>query len=357
MAEKLSKEMKTALTALKKEKVRLKPLRARLSALELAINGTKADLIKRMIAHTKNQLSSGDLKIEDCGQCDVCLGYSDLNYPECPYCGDGETESEKNEELDSKTKEADETKEKNNSDKKEPKEAKKKKRSEVNKESTDIVKYSETDLDKAIENISSHSTKSAVEIYNIGKELKMIHDLSLWKLREGNPYGSFIQFLKAEVNLSRAHVYRLMEVASEYKLEAFEKFGFYKCKLALKVPDEARTKLLGDGKGESRENISARAKELMEQEKDARKTAPVSDRNKAVTVAIVPGIVEVTMQKRPTDDDWPTGKLTEPAVSMTDEPWFRIGLTNNVFLTVKLALNDEGHIIAIVEHRRSEESA
>src|SRR4030042_1379619 len=126
-----------------------------------------------------------------------------------------------------------------------------------------------------------------------------------------------------------------MAVSTRFTEEQFSKFGISKCNIALTVPEEVREKLLGDGTA-SKEDLSEQAKKLIDGEERARKTPPVKDDENRVTVAVMPGIIEMPMQKRPSQDDWPIGKLTEPASAISDDPWCRVGLTNNVFLSFRL---------------------
>ncbi len=223
----------------------------------------------------------------------------------------------------------------------------------------DQQQYTESDLDAAVGNIARAAVETASGLYEYGRELQRVHDLGLWKLRlapdgKGPAHKSFEQFCREEVKLSRQHAYRLMAVTKSYTEAQLQQYGIAKLHLALQVPEELRSNVLGDGSASSRA-VSDRARQLAEGEKLSRQTPP-ADKRKAVTVAIVPGIVELPMQKRPVGDHR-AGELTSPARSIRDEPWFRLPLTNNVFLTVRLTLDDKGEIIAIVEHRRGEESA
>jgi len=147
----------------------------------------------------------------------------------------------------------------------------------------------------------------------------------------------------------------LMAVATNYTEKQLEHYGLSKLHLALQVPEELRTKLLGDG-SEGKRALSEKAKLIARGEERAKQPPPI-DKSKAVTVAIVPGIVELPMMKRPTEADWPLDKPTDPATALQDDPWCRMQLTNNVVLTIRLTRNNKGEIIAIIEHRRRAESA
>jgi hypothetical protein len=223
---------------------------------------------------------------------------------------------------------------------------------------------SEKDLDESVGRLAQAAVDTASGLYRYGQELQRIHDTGLWKLRQragskngGPAYKSFEQFCRDEVKLSRQHAYRLMAVTKGYTEKQLEQYGLSKLHLALQVPEELRSQVLGDGSASTR-SMSEAARRLAQGETAARHTPPVpkADKDRAVTVAIVPGITEVPMWKRPTGD-WPKGKPTTPATSIKDEPWFRLPLTNDVVLTVRLTRTDKGEILAIVEHRRGKETA
>ena len=365
----------------------------------LDLGGSLSDLIKRFVEHTKASVKAGTIPNDRLGRCDVCGGYSDLLLAECPYCGSSESDSETKEEekpndgpTDTATtpEEAAAKEEKPVAKKKEKKaekpveepkesavvrrkrsEAKKKDaalepeaKDEVVEKSTEekpvakaggIKPYTEADLDSAVANLAKAAVETVRGLYQYGKELQRISDLDLWKLRLGGKYRTFEIFCREELKISRQHAYRIMAVTRSYTETQLEKYGLMKLNLALQLPAELRTKVLGDGK-KSLKEMSERAKALARGEDKSRQT-PAIDKSKAVTVAIVPGIVEVPMQKRPKEADRPIGEPTEPATSLRVDPWFRLPLTNNVVLTVRLTRNDKGEIIAIVEHRRREETA
>lgn len=383
------------------DKVNIDVLKRRSIKLGLPGDGSKKTLVARYAERMKELMKSGEVSPDDRGQCDVCRGYSNLGESsECPYCGtideelDEDVTSESQNSSNNKSKSAkklptkptkksvtaaSKARRKRKSGPK-PKSAKKPREpksvetsndesteqsenpSDIvdvsSKAGTDLVVYTESDLDSSLDRLNVARTDATKGIYAYAQELKRIHDLELWKLRVNGKYPNFGAFCQTEVRISRQYAYKLFSIIEAYSQEQFEKHGLYKCNLALQVPAEVRSAVLGSEKGtESRESVSQRARELMGKESDARKTPPPSDRAEAVTVAVVPGLVEVEMQKRPLVDDWPAGKLTEPATSITDDPWFRMGLTNNVFMSVRLTRNNRGHIMAIVEFRRGEETA
>ena len=371
----------------KLSKVKEDVMRRRLKNMGLDATGTKKELVYQLVKDTEEKIAKNVIPKGKAVQCDVCGGYSDLRNPECPYCGtiDEESLDKNNAPQDNVVLIKPTTK---SSTAKKPA-AKKKKRSEVvlgkakkptpktnaeTKAKTKVVKaevydnvkvatsevlskkHTENDLNESIGRIDAAKAKAGEGLYEYGRELALINKGELWKLRSSQQYKSFEAFCRDEVKISRQHAYRLMAVSTRYTEEQFTKFGISKCSIALTVPEEVRDKLLGDGSA-SKNELSERAKKLIDGEERARKTPPVSDEEKRVTVAVMPGIIEMPMQKRPSQDDWPIGKLTEPATSIADDPWCRLGLTNNLFLSVRLTRNEQGHWIAIIEFRRAEETA
>lgn len=341
----------TELVTVKISEIKPDVMKRRLKELGLDSSGDAKDLVRRLISDVRKKIANKIIPAGKAGQCDVCGGFSDLRNPECPYCGTVDNEKDDNPAAANKKKSG----------------SAKQKRSDIVKptekpaapkqtETALAKKYVEKDLNESIVAIGAAKARAGEGLYALGKELAKVHDLELWKLRKGNPYKSFKVFCVKEIGMSDRQAFKYMSVSSAYTEEQLSKFGITKCAIALTVPDEVRGGLLGDG-SESERDMSERARKLVDGEQRARKTPPASDREKAVTVAIVPGIVEVVMQKRPKQDDWPAGKLTEPATAISDDPWFRLGLTNNVFLSVRLTRNEQGHFVAIVEHRREEEAS
>jgi hypothetical protein len=363
-------------------------MRRRLSELKLSTEGEPADLIARLITEYKRQVQVKELPKSRIGQCEDCGGFSDLQINECPYCGAIDSESDQTDVDDEPLKKEPLKKEqlKKEQPKKEPLKKEQPKKEQPKKESpkkeqlkkeqpkkeqpsrlkivgttkSDVLSSNtylvEKDLDDSISKLKEATLQTSRGLYEFGMELKRLEDLSLWKLRDnGTRYHSFEQFCREELKISRQHAYRIMRVVSNYTENQIEQFGIIKLNISLQIPEESRADLLGDGSDSAR-TISKRAKELAQNETKSRQTLPI-DRKTAVTVAIVPGIVEIPMMKRSGDADAPMGKTTQPATSLKDDPWFRYPLTNNVVLSVRLTRNDKGEIIAIVEHRRMIETA
>ena len=343
----------------------------------LALDGALDEQVKRLVDATKQAVKDGVLPKDRLGKCDTCGGYSDMMHDECPYCGEAESEpsaskpqagaakAEKKAEKKADPEEATSTQEMQQvvtpvlQPEIEPPKIMRKQRSEADpiksSKKAQPSKYSETDLNAAVATLAKAAIDTARGIYAYGKELQRINDLDLWKLRDNGKHVSFEAFCREEVKMSRQHAYRLMAVAKNYTEKQLEHYGLSKLHLALQVPEELRTKLLGDG-SEGKRALSEKAKLIARGEERAKQPPPI-DKSKAVTVAIVPGIVELPMMKRPTEADWPLDKPTDPATALQDDPWCRMQLTNNVVLTIRLTRNNKGEIIAIIEHRRRAESA
>jgi len=370
-------------------------VKRRLSLMGLSSDGTIEEIVLRLVNEYKRQYKEGELT-GGIGKCDDCGGYSDLRIDGCPYCGaadtDDKTESKfsKSDEspIDAAANTIDNAAKKPKSDRKQKAEIKHavSKPSSTNKAKSKpapktskvlvsdvaisdleidekssatvsiVSRYTETDLDAAIARLNQATLDTAVGLVTYCSELKNIHENELWKLRaDGTMHKTFELFCKNELGISRSYAYQLITISSNYTLEQLSKFGFQKLRLALQVPPELRSKLLGDGSDTVR-TMSDRARQLAGKETKSRQP-PAADKARAVMVAIVPGIIEVPMQARPNEGAWPAGKPTRPAKSLKDDPWFRLAMSGNVFLTVRITHNDKGEIIAIVEHRCGIETA
>jgi hypothetical protein len=205
----------------------------------------------------------------------------------------------------------------------------------------------ELDLDSAVERINSAKLSAATNIWQMGNDLRIIHERSLWRnrLNDGKPaYKSFKDFCKVELDFSYPHVKRLIAVAEAFPKEVMEKIGVAKCSVMLSLPPAVRKEMVKDADVKSVAQLSDEAKRLRDGE------APAPPPKGSLTVAMAPGIVEIPLVARPKK---PGSKVSDkPAKSLTDDPIAIENLPNKVQVTYGLIRRDDGSLMLRITRRR-----
>jgi hypothetical protein len=109
------------------------------------------------------------------------------------------------------------------------------------------------ECDERVEKIKGYRRNLAEEAYNIGVELKAIHDGNLWKHKD---HKSFKAFCQAELDYTRVMAYKYMSMAGKVKKEDAIKLGVSKVDMIVNAPPKRQKKLLEMGKeGKSRKEM------------------------------------------------------------------------------------------------------
>lgn len=209
----------------------------------------------------------------------------------------------------------------------------------------------ETDLDAAVTRVQRLHEDTTRGAWELAHAIKKILDFDLWKLRKNQGkvlHRTFKQFVESELKITYMQAFRLAKVADAYPKELVDKIGTTKLYLLLQAPPEKREELLDEAeKGASAAELSAAVKESTDYErnKPAAKTA--------LTVAMAPGIATLQLQKRPKKDH-PSLKSTEPADSVSDNPWGMELLANGVIIVYHVIQHPKtGKLLLRIERRRA----
>jgi hypothetical protein len=109
------------------------------------------------------------------------------------------------------------------------------------------------ECDERVERIKGYRRNLAEEAYNIGTELKEIHEKNLWKHKN---YQSFKAFCQSELDYTRVMAYKYMSMAGTVKKEDAVKLGVSKVDMIVNAPPKRQKKLLEMGKsGKSRKEM------------------------------------------------------------------------------------------------------
>ena len=204
------------------------------------------------------------------GDCRSCGGPSLLSLPVCPYCGTGETAPTADSPAASGVQvkaAADEAKAKPAASKAKPA-ATKAKPAGVSKpaaaskpaatekapalplatSNAAAMKGAAKELDASVKRIKTLQGDAVGTYWQLGRALFDNYDRGLYKFRvdaKGQPlYKSWAAFCTAELNMSPQLARDVMAVATAFEEADVRKFGITKLKVLVRVPEEARAKLL-----------------------------------------------------------------------------------------------------------------
>lgn len=212
-------------------------------------------------------------------------------------------------------------------------------------------------LDKAIARVKRHSVTAAKHVYAMGEELRRIRDEDLWMLRlnkkNGRPkYKGFWDWVHAELPMSEGHVRKIMNLNEQFTLADVRKYGRTRLSVAMRLPKKKRKTFL-----RRVSHVPACSKELRQIARDM--LAETDERDyrdlgNHVDLSVPLGIMVLPMWKRNIGDER-VGKVTSPAVHLTDDPWTKMKLAHDVTLYVRLSRNTRGELISIIEIREGED--
>jgi hypothetical protein len=185
---------------------------------------------------------------------------------------------------------------------------------------TSSMTFTERDLDTAIRDIQALKGAGAVSMYLLGKRLSEVH-AGIWKLRtekddkgkEKPKYKTFEAFCTAEIGMTPANAYSLMDVSTHYSEEQVRAWGTSKLDLVLKAPVENRKELEEKiAKGASHREIKEEVQKIKKKTGHVRETRSASGRGgkrsaaatkpskkAAITVANLIGTATVKLFRKP----------------------------------------------------------
>lgn len=273
--------------SVKLDKVKVSLVRIALKNAGLEVSGTAEAVVRRLLAHQVETDPNNVL------QCDVCGASSMESYEDCPFCNseDG-TPDAVPAPPEKEAKPAKARKEKKPAPVKDkPTKATKEKpakkpttappkpggkgtalvKQEAVGDGSDAVVLTVKQLDAEIAAIKKAEERGTSSLFEIGHRMLRIRSGGLHTLRvdkkTGKPlYKKWEDFCQAELNMTRVHAQRLMNVVDGFKEEEVELIGPTKLSLIVGVkPGENREQLLDMArKGATRSTIADEVKRLTE---------------------------------------------------------------------------------------------
>jgi hypothetical protein len=263
-------------------------------------------------------------KREDISKCTTCGGLSDANYDVCPYCGDGDV-------IDPSVAAAATAITTTGTE------------VEVATKEGGYVKINPEDLDNSLAKIRELKRNVERSIWELGIEIKHVHDEELWKARliDGQPeFKTWKAFCAGVLQMSHTHAYGLIEVASTFTREQVEMIGTAKLKLIVGLPEDKRAAALAAAEqGASTKEVGALAgKGPKDTNKDTGDVVTFLARaNKKTTLVLLAA----------------SGEKGKPAQQIADEPWVEEEHENGVVSRYVVKLNKKtGNLELVITRRR-----
>lgn len=339
-----------------------------LSRYKLESMGTAEKRAQRLNNYFVKLAENGEIQL---AKCDKCFYHSDANLEQCPFCGDREgiigidiipqqTKLHPLKESEGELKEVNVTR--------------------IDRENLEI--YGEKDLDKVLSEIKVCSRMASEQIYKVGQLLKVIHDYDLWQHKLDKfgrrKYKSFSDCIEKEIGMKRTYSSRLVKIVGEFTEKDLEEYGVTRLYFGGRVEPKERKQFLEKAKNISTEGPTLKnmvheinekkdlpqqtlvvrpepQEEMVREEPlDVRPAEPQPRVRQIIsnkkTVDIELGLKTVPMWVKPKGHAR-VNQPTEPAMSITDRPWFFMPVSDDLFLSVKIRTGDTGEIEAIVEFR------
>ena len=332
----------------------------KLAAPKDADAGTLAGLL---VTHFRKAVAEDKL----C-QCGECGGVFDAEIEECPYCGDKEEAEEEavakpvaekkamDPELAKASKIADEVLKK-------PVVA-----AIVKAQAGELASYTTGDLDLAVTEIIRLKGSSAQSMWDLGANLKDVHEKQLWKLRmgpDGKPvYRTFEAFCLAEIKMSGTACYNMIDVVAKFSQEQIKEIGHTKLVLALRAPEEDRAEILKTAKEKSTRELQSKVKKLRAQKgapTDGRVAKPgnagtappkgVGRQSEHLTIVQILGKKTVRLFKKPSASA-KAGAASVPAKKLADMPYGIYDLPNGVRMLFMIGVDDKGQLFLKIDTKR-----
>jgi len=274
--------------------------------------------------------------------CDSCGGQSDAALPVCPFCGEGGLIGPESDAPDLPPNARDIV--------------------------TTAISVSTVEGSTPVERLDRCMSELAVcakvhrsNLYRVGCLLRQIRDEELWRHRfdgRGLPlYAGYSAFIETEVHIARPQAVKLIRCVEEFSPEEFERWGASRLYFSLRLPEKERTKFLEQTSGVPVAQLAeeAASQQTRKREKEVNDSGPFPrmPKSKRVVQAIPLGHVIARMYARPPRNH-PVGVVTRDAVSLQDEPWTQIQITDDLWarLTIRQLTDGTGALAIGFELRQ-----
>lgn len=199
-------------------------------------------------------------------------------------------------------------------------------------------------LDESVNRINQLRTDLALNSYDLGEELRKIHEEELWKARGRE---SFKDFIENDLDISRSMAYRLIDVTKEFDRETFNRIGSRKLALIAGIADsEARDAALESAKAgattnEVRRQVDdAKGKKTAPPKEGGGKTAPAPKKGNEITLLTKVGA-------RPQLIGFRSAASGRPIQAHKDDAYAEMNLSEDVKLRMAPKFDREGSFLGI----------
>jgi hypothetical protein len=193
-------------------------------------------------------------------------------------------------------------------------------------------------------------------LYTVGRLLRQIRDEELWRHRfdgRGQPlYTGYLAFVEAEVHVHRQQATKLIRCVEEFTAEQFEAWGASRLYFSLQLPEAERGRFLEQTRAVPCAQLVAEAARRRQPPDPAGPWARMPQ-GKRVVAAVPLGQVVARLYARPTRN-YPVGVVTRDAVSLEDDPWTQVQITDDLWLriTLRRVADETGALAVGVEVRQ-----
>jgi len=205
-------------------------------------------------------------------------------------------------------------------------------------------------LSKALAQVQKYARASKENLYATAQTLAKIQKKKLWKLRKDEDgqqlYKGFYDCIHCELGMSKQAVSRLISIQRAFDRKQFKEYGVTTLGFALRLPAPKRVGFLRAMNGKPKRGAYAAklVKEIM-----GGNVIPVNSHcNLKLGAFIVP------MYRG--DDSYNSATKREPSVSLEQNPWLEVSLSNDTRMYVRLTRSLDGTMQAIVEVKRADMS-
>lgn len=259
--------------------------------------------------------------------CSTCGGVSDIRLSSCPYCGDGDVVGEQKPTITTTAEAAGVA---NAIVESAPAE------DDAPTMSGGYVVLKVEDLDASIGRVVELKRNAERSIWELGNEIRTIHDGELWKARQADgkaKHKNWKAFCAAELDMSHSHAYRLIDVATKFTREQVEKFGVTKLTIIAQLPDaEREAALRGEKDGASAKKLKREADALKGKDKDR-------DAGEVVSVVVrIKKRLKLSL----------TGANGKLAQQVADDPWVEHEYENGVVQRFALVVDPKTSTLQLV---------
>jgi hypothetical protein len=256
-------------------------------------------------------------------KCWKCGLRSDIQFDNCPACGEGEEPAKKSQIIGDKP----------------PVESPE-------------SKFTPEDLEAKVSRVRSVMGDVNLSFWHLGSELKELQETQIWKLRKdetGKPlFKSFASFVESEFGVSGKWAVNVISVRTTFDATTIATVGPTKLGILLKVDPETRANLLPEAASISKRDLEAKVREQNGSTSDEppapskpKKAQVVSDDPKIITTVLPTGLTKIPLYQRSESSDL--------ATDIHQNPWGMFECNNGTTIMFRLRLGPNAEFLLEME--------